>query len=407
MSPVFLILITTSLYLFHFASAGPYAGSTLSVLVPFEEAQSMTTPFSSVYHVPIQLSDGLPGSAINTKVYHPFVDTGSTGIILPAASIPGFTIPTGPDAERGWQYLTSSKILYAGWWIEKDVYFNVNDPAHSVVKSTLKILAVTEKTEHCDDWEKNGDKDTCTGKSPAMCPTACPTGFGILGIGFARRALDQPQAFPERNPTLMVSTIGGIAATWPNFHRGYQIDRYGITLGLTDLNMGPFTNDEKPHAQLENPSSGSGLPDWNGLPSCVSVDASPCVPMPVLLDTGITTSYLHMPYSYFMDGSTRVDWDFDGIIHKTPITTGSTTYTLDAHSHVHIDFWPPPPAGNKNEDFDVGDAATIATGVTPDMVYFYVNNNANSFRVNTGMHIYRKYKIAFDSVWGWFWFAAV
>ncbi|TVY64585.1 hypothetical protein Focb16_v015454 [Fusarium oxysporum f. sp. cubense] len=395
MSPILLILITTSLYLFHLARAGPYAGSTVKALIPFaeaeSEAESMATPFTSRYHVPIQLSTGPPGTRMDdTRVYSPFVDTGTTGIVLPAASIPGFTVPTG--AERGWQYLTSSKILYAGWWIEKDVYFNVNDPMHTV-KSTLKILAVTEKTK-CDHWEENGDTDTCKD----VLPEQNPIGFGILGIGFGRRGRDQPQAFPDRNPTLKVSTIGGVAATWPTFHRGYQIDRRGITIGLTDENMVPFTIGRQPYAQLENPSpggSGSSLPDWERLRSCVSIDSSDCVPMPALLDTGVTKSYLHMPRNYMRSNFNSLP--------KSPVAPGSTDNKLDA-GHVRINFWPL--EGHKNEDFFVDDAATIASGVTPDMVVFWTNNDLKSFRVNTGMHVYRKYKVAFDSVWGRFWLAA-
>ncbi|KAH7146085.1 hypothetical protein EDB81DRAFT_618193, partial [Dactylonectria macrodidyma] len=357
---------------------------TVQALIPFaeaeSEAESMATPFTSRYHVPIQLSTGPPGTRMDTRVYSPFVDTGTTGIILPATSIPGFTVPTG--AERGWQYLTSSKILYAGWWIEKDVYFNVNDPMHTV-KSTLKILVVTEQTK-CDNWKDNGDTDTCTG----VLPSLNPTGF-ILGIGFGRRGPDQPQAFPDRNPTLKVSTIGGVAVTETTFHRGYQIDRRGITIGLTDENMVPFTIGGQPYAKLRlylyPGGSGSTLTDWRPLRSCVSIDSSPCVRMPALLDTGVTESYLHMPRSY--EG-----WNF----------IGSADNKLDA-GHVRINFLPPD--GPKNEDFSVGDAATIASGVTPDMVFFWTNNNPDSFRVNTGMHVYRKYKVAFDSVKGRVWLA--
>ncbi|KID81305.1 outer membrane autotransporter barrel protein [Metarhizium guizhouense ARSEF 977] len=392
MSLILSILITSSLYLFHLARAGPYAGSVVQALIPFAEADSMTTPFTSRYHVPIQLSTGPPGTRINTQVYRPFVDTGTTGIVLPAARIPGFTVPTDPGAERGWQYLTSSKILYGGWWIEKDVYFNVNNHDNPPVKSTLKILAVTERTEGCNDLQINGEIYTCPGKSP----TPPPMGLGILGIGFGRRGADQPQAFAHRNPALTVSTIGGRAATWPTFHRGYQIDRRGITLGLTDSNMVPFTIGGQPYAQLRvKLNLGSRFTDWQSLRSCVSINSSPCVPMPALLDTGVTQSYLHMPRNY-------MGWNFNSL-PKSPVAPGSTDNKLDA-GHVRIDFWPP--EGHKNEDFSVGDAATIASGVTPDIVVFYVNNDPNSFRVNTGMHVYRKYKVAFDSVWGRFWLAA-
>jgi hypothetical protein len=137
--------------------------------------------------------------------------------------------------------------------------------------------------------------------------------------------------------------------------------------------------------------------------------------MKVLLDTGITQSYLHMPYSHFTVGTTTTNWDFNGKISKTPIIGLDHTYTLDdatpGHpSHVHIDFWPPPPTGSKNEDFDVGDRPTIDTGVTPESVIFFVNNDdpmtPTHLRVNTGMHIYRKYRIAFDAFWGWFWLTA-
>ncbi|KAH8645923.1 hypothetical protein BGZ61DRAFT_552217, partial [Ilyonectria robusta] len=236
MSPILSILITTSLYLFRLARAGPYAGSTVKALVPFAEAESMTTPFTSRYHVPIQLSTGPPGTRINTKVYRPFVDTGTTGIVLPAANMPGFTVPTSTSAERGWQNLTSSKTLYGGWWIEKDVFFNPSNDM-PIVKSTVKILAVTERTKECSDLQIHGDLYTC----PESPSSDLRDFHGILGIGFGRRGPDQPQAFPDRNPALKVSTIGGRAATWPTFYRGYQIDRRGITIGLTDENMVPFT----------------------------------------------------------------------------------------------------------------------------------------------------------------------
>jgi hypothetical protein len=219
----------------------------------------MPTPFSRVYHVPIQLSKDGPGSAIGTDIYLPFVDTGTTGIVLPAASIPLFTVPS--PGERGWQYLTSSHILYAGWWIEKDVYFNINDPINPVVKSTLKILAVTEKTV-CKNWAKNGDTDKCSDQTA----TLDPKDFGILGIGFGRRGPEQPQAFPDKNPTLKITAIGPTTPSWPTFHPGYQIDRRGITVGLTDANMDPYTRDQEPPAQLENPSSGGGGGGGSSLP---------------------------------------------------------------------------------------------------------------------------------------------
>ena len=360
--------------------AGTYSGYTTSVQIPFLEASEPGLGFGSNVHVQLRFSS--PSSA---SVIKPFVDTGSCGIILSAADLNDWDPSEGTDTNKGWQYLSSSNLLYSGFWVERDIYFEGSSGESSnsspLIKSTVPILAVTKKLK-CLSYDVSDPGEDCPGTSSDI--QLLPKGIRIMGIGFGREADGQPQGTPDKNPLLHITNISAqnMSSYWP----GYIISAEGITLGLTDTNTESmnFTSlvpggGTTPHWDLNF--------DWPELPACIKITApgtdaggpEPCLPGTAVLDTGVGSGFIRVP-----SGSTNLPRDPD-------------TFNLDEGTVVQVTFGSPGVAG---EEFTVG-TPTESGSVTPDDVRaVYSPDGQRATAINTSRYIYRKFTVAFDPVLG-------
>ncbi|KAK4122978.1 hypothetical protein N657DRAFT_645683 [Parathielavia appendiculata] len=153
-----------------------------------------------------------------------------------------------PDgAEEGWHYLSSSKILYNGYWVTKNIYFrdtyDYPDTAPGprlphYIRTRAPILVVTRKYV-CKEYDIDVAGKDCLGDPYSTEDN--PRGIFILGSGFGRTHDGQPQGTPNKNPLLHVTSFRGRTRAVPpsstdNYWPGYIISKEGITVGLTETN---------------------------------------------------------------------------------------------------------------------------------------------------------------------------
>lgn len=372
-------ILTIALFLVSsFAHRGIYDGYTTSALIPFIKAGDGGVSFTNPVQAALRLS------STSTREFRPIVDTGTCGLVISAADITDWREEEATFESLGWEFLSSSKRLYNGHWIKRDIYFNVGSSAHPLIRSQIPILAVTNVTI-CEDYNTAVDKAKCPTIPPPPV-THMPTGIQLMGIGFGRVADGQPQGTPVKNPLLNVVDIAGtttdLARLWP----GYIISKAGITVGLTDSNM-----DGMEYAKLfprtktgSEPATTARHPfDWAELPACVSIDrALPCTNCTALLDTGVDQAYITVPLS-------------------VTLRRRAGSFVLVTGSDVQITFGQP---GIASENFEVG--TDVTTGVTPREVFGY-RTMRRAPHVNTGRHIYRAFEVGFDPIRGHLGFRAV
>lgn len=374
-----ILTIITLLLASSLAQRGTYDGYTTSALIPFLKTEDDSVPFTNRAYVAVRISN--PSSRELT----PIVSTGTCGFLVSAADIPDWREEEATLDSLGWEFLASSKRLYSGHWIKRDIFFNAGSSAHPLIKSKVPILAVTNLTI-CDGYDVAVDKAECP-TIPAPPVTHMPRGIGLLGIGFGRVAAGQPQGTPDKNPVLNIVDIddgatASLASLWP----GYIISKAGITIGLTDSNMAGMEYALLPpraKTPREDVTTARHPFDWAELPGCVSVDgASTCTNCTLLLDTAVDQAYVTVPLSV--------------TLHRHP-----DSFILLSGSDVHITFGQP---GILSKSFVVG--TDVSTGVTPREVFGY-RTSRRAPHVNTGRHIYRALVIGFDAVRGQLGFRAV
>lgn len=153
-------------------------------------------------------------ASVNGGAVSPFtVDTGSVGVVVPAAEVPN--IP--PDATAGSLTYSSSGLELTGVWVTAAVAFPQAVDAAGATKAaqaTVPVLAVT--SAKCIGNGVNSSR--CAGKIPHM-----------LGVGFGRGTTARDA--PTHNPCLNLAEM-----TAGTMRRGYLIGRGGLTLGLTAAN---------------------------------------------------------------------------------------------------------------------------------------------------------------------------
>ena len=236
---------------------------TATCFIPFSSA----TTHPSLKYVP-QLD-----FTIGNYTSHAPMDTGSTGILMSAKHVEGF-----PPIKciSGSQYLSSSKLLYEGCWINSTIGFS------SIAVAKVPILAVRSR---CTCTKFCSEKSEC-----AVPPSNCTPNPEVqyLGVGFGRDHPDQPQGLPDKNPLLNIVSINNSVIQPGTMHTGYIITTVGIHVGLTPTNTAAFTTTQL----VRGPYHSQDHRDWNSTPICISIDNAPCVSGTGLFDTGISVSYL-------------------------------------------------------------------------------------------------------------------
>jgi len=180
----------------------------------------------------------------------------------------------------------------------------------------------------------------------------------------------------------VVSVAGGSMAA---FAPGYLIDKWGITVGLTEANTAGMAFTDLP---ARDPVAGSGgrtptVPmDFAALPACIALNGTaPCHVGTALMDTGVGQGYLRLPIG-------------------APLGRDPVSKRLYDGSTVSVALGQPAVV---TEAFTVGSGA--ATGVTPAYVEAYNSRRGNFF--NSGRHAYRAWVTAYDAVSGRLGFRAV
>ena len=347
---------------------GPgYWKTTLSKFIPFHNAPTNIPPFTSAP----SLSFALDG-----KIYNTTMDTGSTGLLLAAADLPGYDPEAAAKYPIGWQYFTSSNILQAGNWIPKRLSF-----LDANVTATVPVLAVTMSVI-CPWYNLSIDTDSCPTSPDGVTavPTSMPTGIEYMGVGFGREYEGQPQGTPDKVTLLNIDSIDGQPlenGCVTDGHKksclneGYVINKTGVSVGLTEENTKHFSFVKLTlnHSYSDDPR------DWTQTPGCVSINGEVCSPGSVLLDTGIPQSYLTVPLSVpvSLAGSELAD----GV--NVTVRFGSKGSYAAAYYFI---------VGSQGNE--MAPTEVIVT-----------QSDASSPFFNTGRHLYRDFDILHDALGGY------
>jgi len=194
------------------------------------------------------------------------LDSGSTGIVVAAAYIPGFDQLTsvGP----GKLTYTSSGRVMVGQWVVIPVAL-VGKEGASVQTEPMPVLAVTEVQ--------------CLETARECTPSTSPRNIAMVGIGFGREGDAQSQSTPDKNPLLRVTGGSG------ERRRGYILSAEGVHIGLTRENTrGDF--------RFIKLAKQPDRPDWAGTPACISINGvTPPACGTMLVDTGVSAMFMTLP----------------------------------------------------------------------------------------------------------------
>ncbi|WP_052518942.1 hypothetical protein [Archangium violaceum] len=350
----------------HSAPAPDYARYTTTQLLPYENARSNVPPFTEA--LKFQFS-------VDGKPYLVTMDTGTTGIMLSARSLPNYSPEGAARYPQGWEFLSSSKILWVGHWVPKEVTFT--GAGGVPVTAQVPVLAIEQEVV-CPDYKKD-DKATCPGKPLGTASDK----IAYMGVGFGREHDGQPQGTPDKNPFLNITKINGKPVTRDTMRDGYLITPEGVHVGLTAANTSGFV-----FTQLGGTKYSKDPRDWPEASICVAVGASPCVPGAVLVDTGIPQMYLTVTSQVNVQTKLAPDLSVKG--KKVPVLVDGSQVTVR---------FPDNEAPVASYTFTVGDTAQ-ANPLAPAQVI--TTANGKTVFVNTGRHFLRGFNVLFDAEGGLF-----
>lgn len=394
-----IILCLLASYLFEIYPSSESSHITLfsiSTILPSSNMRTVFIPFLSSslspeapWTKPVRVHWRLDNQSFG---YHGTVDTGSTGVILSAADLEGYNRTEASAYPVGWQFLTSSKILYVGNWIPRTLTFFTGNAGNITV--VVPILAVTKKVI-CPGYNKN-DGPVCP-PSANGTEIDMPEHIVYLGIGFGRQYNGQVQGNPDKNPFLNIVAINGEPISPSQMHTGYVITDEGIHIGLTNDNTKGF---EKIKLIKQTAYSDDDR-DWTQTASCITVGKgkhSPpaCVNATMLVDTGITQMYLTIPTSIPVHRVPSESPSRPGV--KVPVLANNHTVSVQFGSRAGTRSSTDGKDSRLGYSFMVGDEEE---DVVPTQVITTVSNIIAPF-ANTGRHFLRRYDVMFDAKEGWF-----
>ncbi|GAO13568.1 uncharacterized protein UV8b_05841 [Ustilaginoidea virens] len=354
--------------------ASPYRGFTVKAHIHFDYSPTnAAVPFTDDVSTAVRIA-GANGTA---RTFHPIIDTGSCGFVISAVDLPDWTKEEAARNPPGWEFLSSSKILYSGHWIPRDVAFT---NAKQVVVARVPLLAVESKV-HCPGYNATRDRDACPAAAAAgASATPMPSNIRVLGVGFGREHDGMPQGTPDKNAFINVRSIGGLdVAGSPDFRNGYIVDRAGVTVGLTEENTARMR-----FAKLDVRPGAADARDWDQVLGAVAIDGSSLFVGKALVDTGVSQMYATVPKG------TKVKRT------KPPV--------LDDASFVELRIGPLGNGGFAAQDnFTVGQGKGQDEGIVPSSVRVTLADpEKNAPHLNTGRHFLRRWETAFDCDGGFF-----
>jgi hypothetical protein len=313
------------------------------------------------------------------------MDTGTTGVVISAADLPGYSAVGNP---QGWEFLSSSKLLWVGHWIPRELVF-LDASGNQLATATVPVLAV-ETQYTCPRWSEQANQPTC-GESKKT--VTMPAGITYMGVGFGREHDGQPQGTPDKNPLLNLTAIDGQRIRPSTYRSGYIITPNGVHVGLSAANSHDFAWVKLQGRSLDkrgNPASDDPR-DWPQASMAVSVSGGPSQSGSVLIDTGIAQMYLTVSNpSQLPTQSVR-----------NPSLKGAAATGLASGAEVIVSF-PSVDRPISQYSFTVGDT----TNEDAPSVVLVTRGGTPAF-VNTGRHLLRGYEAAFDANGGWFGFRKV
>lgn len=363
-------------------NAGPdLQGYTAARFIPYANAGGGTVPFTD----PAKLNFVVqaPGGGAS-GTFTVTMDTGSTGVVISAADLPGYSAADAANYPQGWEYLSSSKRLWIGRWLPRQLVF-VDTAGNPLVTASVPVLAV-ETEINCPGWDEKVNTPTC---DKPKSTTQNPTGIAYMGVGFGREHDGQPQGTPDKNPLLNITAIGGQPVTKGSFRAGYIVSQGGVHVGLTSANTTNFV-----YTKLQGRSlNAAGQPasddprDWPQATMAVSVNGAPAQSGPVLIDTGIPQMYLTVSNPQALPTQPV----------QNPSVPNATVTGLAPGAQVTI-FFPDADKRVAQYDFTVGNGSPLAPSVA------IVTSAGTPAFVNTGRHLLRGKDVLYDADGGWFGF---
>jgi hypothetical protein len=282
------------------------------------------------------------------------MDTGSTGIVVSAASIPN--VDQLPRRGPGTMTYASGRIM-RGDWVPVPVTIAGANGASLTIKP-VPVLAV-QSTD-------------CVETAPGCTPGVEPS-HAVIGIGFGRKGREGRDSGPSQNPFVNVSEMD---AGHNGLRRGYVITREGVLVGLTGASPpAAYVTVRLRHDDERE--------DWTPAPACVSVNEhTPPACGTVLPDTGSTVMFLTVPpdqqQGIVITGAPRPDRRIVGPGTKVTISLVPNT---SAHGAV------------SDYTFAVGDAADP---LAPGRVVLLERGDQPTF-VNTSLRLLNGFDYLFDA----------
>lgn len=363
-------------------SAGPdLQGYTAARFVPYANVSRGTVPFtdSAKLNFLVQAPGGGAGGKFTVTM-----DTGSTGVVISAADLPGYSAADAANYPQGWEYLSSSKRLWIGHWLPRDLVF-VDSVGKPLVTASVPVLAV-ETEINCPGWDEKANKPACDKPKDTV---QNPTGIAYMGVGFGREHDGQPQGTPDKNPLLNITAIDGQPVAKGSIRSGYIVSQGGVHVGLTSANTTNFA-----FTKLQGRSlNAAGQPasddprDWPQTTMAVSVNGAPAQNGPVLIDTGIPQMYLTVSNPQTLP-TQQV---------QNPSVPDATVAALAPGAQVTV-FFPDADKRVTQYNFTVGEGSPMEPSVA------IVTSAASPAFVNTGRHLLRGKDVLYDADGGWFGF---
>ena len=269
------------------------------------------------------------------------LDSGSTGIVVAAAYIPGFDqLPVQGPGELTY---TSSGRVMVGQWVMTPVMISGRAEG-SVQTEPMPVLGVTEVR--------------CLENARDCTPNANPEHIAMVGVGFAREGDKQSQSTPDKNPLLRIT--GGPGPR----RQGYVLSPEGVHVGLTAENTQGFR-----YLKLERNTEGT---DWQATPACLTLNgATPPACGTALVDTGVGTMFMTVPQAQAQGAEGTLP---DGTNVAVSVGQGEGAFPLYS--------------------FNVGDGSPMA----PQGVHLRVSPERTF--VNTSFHLLNGFDVLFDGEGG-------
>ncbi|KAJ4363407.1 hypothetical protein N0V83_009700 [Neocucurbitaria cava] len=292
-----------------------------------------TKDFSSDYTPTVR-------GSINGRSFTFPVDTGSTGLMIGAPLLPDVDL-SGSNAdqyEQGWEFLTSSSLLYNGRFVPLDVTFYGSSRKYTAVSKVLVL--VVQSVIKCPAYNSTTGQGICP-DGGSVQSTASPKHVTYMGVGFGRNVAGSGLNFgsSDHNPFLNIVNING-RSTY-SFRTGYVVSTTGVHLGLTTRNTRDAVWVDLDYGATDD------WRDWAMVDMAMRVnEGQDEYAGKALVDTGIPQMFIQPPPGVKLP-TVRI---------LNPATNPTTKYTSRITNGTYLDFaFPSFQDGVAGYDFEVGD----------------------------------------------------